>query len=271
MITDWNDAYANVTHIPNGEAYFDAWESDAVEFRQQMISENRAEFDIQYGTGSREVFDLFRPADDPKGLMIFIHGGYWMKFDKNRFSHLAKGAVGRGWNAVVPSYDLAPDIRISSITRQITEAVEKAAKAVPGPIHLAGHSAGGHLASRMICQDSALASATLERIKCVISISGLHDLRPLLRTALNDTLKLDETEARTESAAFHEPLPGPRIVAWVGSDERPEFVRQNDLLANIWTGLGADISSNHDVAKHHFDVIDGLTDPDSPLTEALLG
>ena len=28
--------------------------------------------------------------------------------------------------------------------------------------------------------------------------------------------------------------------AWVGDGERPEFVRQTTLIANIWTGLGAD-------------------------------
>ena len=58
---------------------------------------------------------------------------------------------------------------------------------------------------------------------------------------------------------------------WVGDDERPEFVRQATLLANVWTGLGADMALTIEPGRHHFDVIDGLTDPGSALVEALVG
>ena len=63
------------------------------------------------------------------------------------------------------------------------------------------------------------------------------------------------------------PIAGAQFVAWVGGAERPEFVRQSDLLANIWTGLGADIRAVHAPGRHHFDVIDALIDPDSDLTQ----
>ncbi|MCH8169275.1 MAG: alpha/beta hydrolase, partial [Proteobacteria bacterium] len=50
-----------------------------------------------------------------------------------------------------------------------------------------------------------------------------------------------------------------------------EFRRQNALLANIWTGFGVDTRAVEEPDRHHFNIIDGLTEPDSPLTEALLG
>ena len=52
--------------------------------------------------------------------------------------------------------------------------------------------------------------------------------------------------------------------------ERPEFIRQSQLLANIWTGLGAEIDCTIADGQHHFDVIDALIDPLSSLTEAWL-
>ena len=94
----------------------------------------------------------------------------------------------------------------------------------------------GHLVSRMVCADSPLLDSVRQRIKSVMSISGLHDLRPLMNTAMNDDLALDHVEAASESPALLEPLSGIRISCWVGGDERPEFLRQNDLLANIWRG-----------------------------------
>ncbi len=271
MITDWDDAYSVGIYIPGAEEYPAMWDAEASSFRAMLTADKRAELDLSYGAGDRETFDLFKPDGKPQGLMVFVHGGYWMEFSPKWFSHLAAGAVERGWAAVLPSYELAPRAGISSITQQIGQAIDAAARRIYGPIHIAGHSAGGHLVSRMACADSPLSEATRQRLKRVVSISGLHDLRPLLKTDMNQTLKLDETEARSESAALNSPLRGPGIVCWVGSEERPEFLRQNDLLANIWTGLGADISLYHDNHKHHFDVIEGLAKADSRLTEALLG
>jgi arylformamidase len=103
-----------------------------------------------------------------------------------------------------------------------------------------------------------------------VSISGLHDLRPLLRTAMNDTLRIDERVAREESPALLSPVEGARVIAWVGGAERAEFRRQAQLLANIWTGLGAATSYVEMPDRHHFDVIDDLGDPASALINALL-
>jgi hypothetical protein len=50
----------------------------------------------------------------------------------------------------------------------------------------------------------------------------------------------------------------------------PELVRQTDLLANVWTGLGAETRAVHMTGLHHFDVIDSLADPEGALTRMLL-
>ena len=70
-----------------------------------------------------------------------------------------------------------------------------AAGRIAGPVRLAGHSAGGHLVTRMICRDSPLEPVLQGRLEQVVSISGLHDLRPLMKTAMNATLRLDAGEA----------------------------------------------------------------------------
>ena len=149
-------------------------------------------------------------------------------------------------------------------------AVTQVAAALPGPIVLAGHSAGGHLAARMICDDGTLPDAVAARIRHCVPISPLSDLRPLLRLALNDTLRLDLAEAVRESPALLTPRAGIPVTCWVGGMERPEFIRQAQLLANIWAGLGAPTDCIVDPGRHHFDVVDGLSAPDSPLTQALL-
>ena len=85
-----------------------------------------------YGHGTREVLDLFMPEGAPKGLVVFVHGGYWMKFDRSYWSHLAAGAQAQGWAVAMPSYDLCPRVRIADITRQIANAVAVAAREIGG-------------------------------------------------------------------------------------------------------------------------------------------
>jgi arylformamidase len=265
MIADWDDAYSNSRHIPGAEQYPPRWAAAAAAFRSEMTSRGRADLDVAYGKGSRERLDLFRPADEARGLLVFVHGGYWVGFDKSSWSHFAAGPVARGWAVAMPSYTLAPVARISEITREIGRAIGFAASLAPGAVALAGHSAGGHLVTRMLCEGGPLAPAVRERLRQVVSISGLHDLRPLLATNMNETLRLDRNEAAAESPALAWPTKGARIVCWVGADERPEFIRQTDLLANVWTGLGAETRAVHAAAKHHYNVLDDLSDPQSEL------
>ncbi len=266
---DWDDAYANMAHIPDGESFPPRWRREAAAFRTEFGS--RARLDIPYGQAAAERLDLFLPEGTPLGLAVFVHGGYWQRFGRSDWSHLAAGGVGRGWAVAVPGYTLCPGIKISGITRQIAAAVSHASGLIDGPIRLAGHSAGGHLVSRMLCTDAPLAEDVTTRVEHTVSISGVHDLRPLRRTRLNDALGLDMVEARAESPALAMPREGVRITCWVGADELPEFVRQNALLANIWTGLGARTTGVEEQGRHHFDVIGGLSDPESPLMHALLG
>ncbi|PWC89441.1 esterase [Azospirillum sp. TSH100] len=269
-ITDWDDAYSNGAHIPGGDAYPARWAEQAAAFRAVLAAAGRAELDLPYGEGERERYDLFRPEGSSKGTVVFVHGGYWMAFDKGRWSHLAAGPLARGWAVAMPSYTLCPDTRIAGITLQMARAVNAIAKAEAGPLRLTGHSAGGHLVSRLVCADAPLPEEVRARVEHVVSISGLHDLRPLLNTGMNVKLGLDEAEAVAESPALLRPQPGIGVTCWVGADERPEFVRQTELLANIWLGLGAATGLRLAEGRHHFDVIDDLADPESALVSVLL-
>ena len=235
---DWDDAYNNRGHIADAEGYPPRWGRQAAALRERMAAAGRARPDIAYGATARERFDLFLPQGTAQGLVVFVHGGYWRAFGKSDWSHLADGPLERGWAVAMPGYTLCPQIRISGITRQIGAAITAAAHELDGPIRLTGHSAGGHLVTRMLCQDAPLPDAVATRIVSVVSISGVHDLRPLIHTAMNADLMLDRTEATAESPALLEPRSGIPLTCWVGAAERPEFRRQNALLANIWTGFG---------------------------------
>jgi len=269
-VNDWDAAYTNSAYIVDGDQWPAAWVEPAKSFRDRLTTARRAKLDLAYGPAERNRFDLLLPEGQPKGLVVFVHGGYWLQLDKSYWSHFAAGSIARGYAVAIPSYTLCPENRIAGIGKEIAAAITKAAELVGGPIVLTGHSAGGQLVARMMTTTSPLRETIRNRIRHVLAISGLHDLRPIMRRSMNEQLRIDDTEARTESPALLEPLEAVRLTCWVGGAERAEFIRQNALLANIWTGLGAATAVVVEPDKHHYSILDGLADAEHPLTQTLL-
>ena len=88
---DYDRAYANGPFIPGAESFPPRWTREAAEFREALGQ--RALTAIPYGPKPRNHLDLFLPEGVPQGLLMFIHGGYWLKYDREMWSHLAAGAV----------------------------------------------------------------------------------------------------------------------------------------------------------------------------------
>ena len=259
-----DDAYANGAYIPGADAYPERWAQAARMWRTREAHDDHARLDLPYGQGERERFDLFLPEGPPAGLVVFVHGGYWLKFDRSYWSHLAAGPVAQGWAVAMPSYDLCPNVRISQISRQIAKAVDVAAGVIPGPLVLSGHSAGGHLVSRMLAP-GMLEPEVAARLRKVVPISPVADLRPLLRTSMNAELGLDMDEAEAESSVLMQDRLDVPVTVWVGADERPAFLDQAHWQSEAW---GCDVVVAE--GRHHFDVIEPLEIGDSDLVIALV-
>ena len=253
-----DDAYANAAYIPGGDRYPDKWAAAASAFREGAM----CELDLHYGESPRQRMDVFHPARLSKGLLVFVHGGYWLRFDKSFWSHLAAGPLAHGWTVAMPSYELCPTVRIAEIGVQAMRAIDFAAQRVQGPIRLIGHSAGGHLVARAAVPQPL--QRWQDRLERVVSVSPVSDLAPLMRTSMNADLKIDAEEAAAESPV-HLPAPRCPVTVWVGADERPVFLEQAHGLAQAWD-CGEVVAEGH----HHFSVIEELADPQSPLTREIL-
>lgn len=253
-----DDDYANGAYIKGGDAYLARWQRQAQAFREVMGP--RAQLGLRYGAAKRQAMDLFLPDGQPKGVLVFVHGGYWIEGDRSLWSHLAAGATARGWACALPGYKLAPAARIREMGAEIAAAVAEAGRLVAGPVVVTGHSAGGHLAARMGCADVAVEVAR------VVPIAPLSELSPLMQTGMQDSLRLDDKECATESPARLKLRAGVGAHVWVGAQERPAFLWHARLLSERW-----DCPWTPETGRHHFDIIDGLTDPLSPLMEVCLG
>lgn len=114
----------------------------------------------------------------------------------------------------------------------------------------------------MIREDTPLSESASAAVAGVISIRGLHDLRPLLLHSMSDCLRLGESEAASEGVVLHRLGPGAECVAWVGACEHPVFLRQSALIVEAWARKGLRARLVAEPKRHHFNIIDGLADPD---------
>lgn len=261
LITDWSAAYNNRAAVPEVGAWMAATGAASKAFRAGYTG--RVELDGVYGPDACERFDLWHPQGEARGTLVFFHGGYWRAGDKASYWHLAQQPLAAGWRVAFVTYPLCPAVTLAQITTSAQRAVEHLAAHVPeGPLVLSGHSAGGHLVTWLASTASTLPAAVRERITRVVSLSGVHDLRPMrLSDELNVDLRLSPEEAAALSPVLHAPVGPFELVCVAGSAELPEFRRQSLLLAALWAGLGVPSRAVEIDGANHFTLLDALGTP----------
>lgn len=270
----WLDAqYNNRARVPDHAKILARWAEASA------LSRAKAEcrLDLRYGAGPFESLDLFTTARADAPVLVFIHGGYWRSLGKSDFSFVAPAFTAAGALVVVPDYALCPAVSIEQITWQMAHALEwtwrNAAQhgGDPRRIVVAGHSAGGHLATMMLSCRWKQVSDELpaQLVGGALSISGVFDLEPLRHTPfLKDDLQLSPASVKRLSPAFF-PRPKGKLYATVGAAESGEFLRQNQLIRDVWGPTAVPVCETVPGANH-FDVLESLVDPAGRLHELAL-
>ncbi|MDQ7812537.1 alpha/beta hydrolase [Brevundimonas sp.] len=258
---DLEAEYNNRARVPDHPAVMQRWR-DAAEAARAA----HPPIEIAWGPGAREVMDLFSAGEDAP-VAVFLHGGYWQALDKSWFSGLAPALNAHGVSLAIPSYDLAPAVRLGHILRQVRAAVDAVRARTGARPVVFGHSAGGHMAACLLSEGRASAA---------VAISGVFDLAPLIPTSLNVALRLDAAEA-TALSPVHWPVPdgstpgGTVLDCVVGADESPEFLRQSKMMADLWGARGVETRYEALPGLNHFTVLDPLFDKDSALVKRIAG
>jgi len=192
--------------------------------------------DIAYGAHRDEVLDIYRPTGLSKPpVWVFLHGGYWQASSKDQHAQFCQGMVGAGFAVANMDYPLSPETNLQQIITHVRKGLNflvdqaDALGVDASRMHIAGHSAGGHLAAFFACDELAppLASAHI--------LSGVVDLEPLLHLPVARILGLETIQqAHSLSPVHMRPRHGTRIAIAVGGAESDEFKRQTQELAGVW-------------------------------------
>ena len=74
--------YNNRFFVPDFENYLRRWEK----LSSDVLKKHKVNQNIPYGDKSRECLDIFPSSNPLSKTLVFIHGGYWQRFDKSLIS-----------------------------------------------------------------------------------------------------------------------------------------------------------------------------------------
>ncbi len=266
--------YDNRAAVPDHERWFAQWAEQSAAARAALAPK----LDLRYGPGPKETLDLFVPAKNPRGTLLFLHGGYWRALDKSDHSFVAPPFVAQGYAVAVANYDLCPGVSIATIVEQCRRALFWLVEHGHGlganveRILVGGHSAGGHLAAMLFATDWAAARRDRPPLVGGVTLSGVHDLRPLTLFSGNSDFKLDVAEATRLSPVLLPSRYGAPLLIAVGADETSEFIRQSQMLWDVWprNRLAGSTGPLVIPGRNHFSVVADFADPASELVATTL-
>jgi arylformamidase len=262
------------TRFPEAASLYEAFCGRESEKAREDLNHH---LDVPFGPTLAEHLDLY-PAGEGAPVLVYVHGGFWALRTAREFGFVARGPVSRGAATVVTNYALCPAVTIDEIVRQTRAAVAWTYENAPSfggdpeRIHVAGHSAGGHLVGMLLATDwPGVYGLPADIIKGATAISGLFDLAPFPYTFLQPKVQFTWDQVRRNSPILHLPDAAPPLLVAYGEDETDEFKRQSEDYLGAWKAEGLPGERLVLPGKNHFDVIDGFLDAGSPLLSRILG
>jgi len=227
----------------------------------------RAKLDIAYGSRPRERLDYFASGATKPPLLVFIHGGYWQRNDKDMFAFIADGPRPHGIDVALVGYTLAPDVRLTDIVAEIRRSLTYLAEHADAlgfdrdRLFVSGWSAGGHLTAM---------AADHPAVRGGIPISGIFELEPIALCYLDEKLHLDAGEIAMLSPLRILPEHIAPLRMFVGGNELPELVRQSTIYAEAAHARGLPVTLDVMAGHNHFTILDEVSRPDGAITRALV-
>jgi len=255
-------AYNNSQAVPESKEMFNAW----VEQSKALRAQYPQHLDLVYGPRMRDRIDYFSAGTNTP-VLVFIHGGFWQMRSKDDFAFLANSFLKEGISVAMVGYPLAPDATMDEIVADSRLAIRYLAQHLPElggdpyRVVVSGWSSGGHLAT-MVLDDPLLRGG--------VSISGIFELKPLLKSYINDKLHMDEATAERNSPMRQLPGMSKPLALFVGSAELLEMRRQTRDYAQARVAAGLPMAYAEIPGANHYTILNDMMSPEGKIHQAIV-
>lgn len=199
-----------------------------------------------YGPDPRQALDVYRPAGSkPAPIVVFFYGGRWQDGRRADYAFVGRALAARGIVAVVADYRHYPQVRFPGFVEDAARAVAwthaNAARLGGDPqrLHVAGHSAGAHLAALLGTDARYLRAVGLQPrdLRGVVGIAGPYDFLPLTDPQLQRIFAPREAWSASQPVNFVDGDEPPFLLLH-GADDRVVWPRNSERLATRLQAAG---------------------------------
>jgi arylformamidase len=245
-----DDQYEQRVWVPHADEIIKRY-ATASDVVRKKLGEPRVE---RYGPSAPETLDIYGGG---KKAFVFVHGGAWRRQSSREQAFPAEPIIAAGAAYVALNFENLPAVTLPEMAAQVCRGLSWIEKYLSKDIVVCGHSSGGHL--------TACALTQLDFVRKALVVSGVYDLLPVRLSARNGYVLLDERLEQEYSPIRHvDRIRCPVTVGWAEHDN-DEFRRQSQAFA---ARLGAPTFVGKDL--NHFEILETLADPRSPLGRAAL-
>ena len=267
-------AYDQSFYAPLTDQILKRLDARSEETRARLGAPRRA----AYGPTAIEGLDIYRTGRAKAPIFVMIHGGAWRYGSAKGYGFAAELFVKAGAHFVAPDFtsvdkangDLT--VMADQVRRAIAWTYQNAASfgGDTGRFFIGGHSSGGHLCGVALTTDWTKFGLPSDAITGGLCMSGMYDLRgPRLSKRGKYVKFTDAMEDAMSSQRHIDMLRAPITVAY-GTNETPEFQRQNRDFAAAVKAAGKPVKLIEAVSYNHFEMAESLGNPYGPNGRAAL-
>ena len=261
-----NAAYDQRAYAPLGDQITDRFISDSAETRRRLGNPERH----SYGPTDIEKLDIFRTPAANAPIMVFVHGGAWLRNQASDFHYLTENFVRAGAHFV--ALDFAPVDHVNGDLRAVADQVRRGvvwvyrnAASFGGDrnrIFVSGQSSGAHLAGVALIADWAKDyAAPADILKGGVLQSGMYEMKPVRLSSRSSYIKFDDAMEDAMSSQRHLANLRVPVVVTYGTNETPEFQRQNREFAAAVKAAGKPVTLIELPNHNHYEVQQTLASP----------
>ena len=259
-------AYEQRAYAPLGDQITERFITDSEEARRRLGNPQRA----AYGPSEIEKLDIFRTSRANAPVMVFVHGGAWLRNQAGDFHYIAENFVKAGAHFI--ALDFIPVDRANGDLRVMADQVRRAVVWVyrnaasfggdPNAIYISGQSSGAHLAGVALITDWAKEyGVPADVLKGGVLQSGMYEMKPVRLSSRSSYIKFDDAMEEAMSSQRHIVNLRAPIVVMYGTNETPEFQRQNREFAAAVKAAGKPVTLTVLPNHNHYEVQQTLASP----------
>jgi len=232
-----------------------------------------------YGPTEPEKLDIYRTARPNAPIFVFMHGGAWLGGEAKNYAYAAEMFVNAGAHFVALDFvAIGPaggDLRMmANQVRRGVAWVYKNAAVFGGDasrLYIGGHSSGGHLCGVTLVTDwQKDFGLPADIIKGGLCMSGMYDLKPVRLSKRSSYVKFTDEMEQAMSSQHHLDLLRAPVTVTYGTNETPEFQRQNRDFAAAVRATGKPAELIEAANYNHFEMMESLGNPYGPNGRAAL-